>query len=72
MNETDKMIENVKEELLKMSNQARMLGIGLENVAPSEKAKSTTTVQYLLKIADKLDEISVSCEALLSSTFRKT
>lgn len=72
MNEIDKMIEDVKDEFLKMSNQARMLGVGLENVAPGDKAKVNHTIQYLLSIADKLNDIAASCDALLPSSHHHT
>jgi hypothetical protein len=72
VNEIDKMIEDVKDEFLKMSNQARTLGVGLENVAPGDKAKVNHTIQYLLIIADKLNHIAASCDVLLPNAHHHT
>lgn len=70
MNELDMIILNIKNELLNMAKQAHALGIGLQNVAPGDKlGTSNQTVEYLLSIADRLHEVAVNCEALMSTTF---
>ncbi|OGT63267.1 MAG: hypothetical protein A3E85_06155 [Gammaproteobacteria bacterium RIFCSPHIGHO2_12_FULL_45_12] len=63
MSDASILTAQIKTSLLDIARQASLLGDGLQNAAPGEKAVSpNASVQYLLTIAEELTRMAEACD----------
>lgn len=64
MSEVAVLASSVKTRIQEIAKQAMALASGLQNAAPGEKDIPNASIQYLLAIADALNEIAEQLETL--------